>query len=588
MHHKAIHILEVFNKRKAGEPLWSGVEMPRIEDTGFEEEVELANPTTGADEEIPMLVPSPLPLPAENPLPSPPALCPSGRPNHAIQLPRCYIDLMPPPPPPIPDPLPICELSPTTHASTQETIFSPSPEPVTYCTEPNSFGVYHVYPGGQPSFTPEEFHSLSCISNAPTFTSEDSSDNQLWWGPFGSSMEAAKMASFAPFKNPTTFLLKDWQLSGSNLKSDAEVNHLVHSYMMISVPCNGVKHASEAQAPVFELPGLAHQSMHAMITSILNGPAASTFVLHPYEMFWTPSAGSQPEQIFANMFTSDNSIAEFMKVHNCPQTDGIENVVLGIALWSDLTHLTNFGKASLWPIYFYSANQWKSIRGKPTSDSENHLASIAQYGLPASAEIMTFMRCEIMNVVWLLLLDDDFVEIYQNELISPGLDAVVWCYFPWFMIHGMDYPEKFQNIPTFGCDTICKFSNDIAGLKKLAAWDYEDILQCSILAFEGLLPEPHNAYLMNLLFELGTWHALAKLKMHTESTLQALDNSFTWLGQELHYFEKTCAAFVTQELPSEVAAWGQRKVAWAAAQSKSQVKAKPWKTTKSNDPPKKQ
>ncbi|KAG6886568.1 hypothetical protein C0995_006837 [Termitomyces sp. Mi166 len=212
MHHKAIYVLEVFNKRKAGEPLRSGVEMPKIEDTGFEEEVELANPPTGANKEIPMLVPSPPPLPAEDPLPSPPVLCPSGRPNHAIQLPRRYIDLIPLPPPSVHDPLLIHELSSTTHASTQETISSPSPEPVTYCTGPNSFGVYHVYPGGQPSFTLEEFHSLSLISNAPTFTSEDSSDNRPWWGPFGSSIEAAKTAYFAPFKNPTTFLLKDWQL----------------------------------------------------------------------------------------------------------------------------------------------------------------------------------------------------------------------------------------------------------------------------------------------------------------------------------------------------------------------------------------
>ncbi|KAG6838659.1 hypothetical protein C0991_009889 [Blastosporella zonata] len=83
--------------------------------------------------------------------------------------------------------------------------------------------------------------------------------------------------------------------------------------------------------------------------------------------------------------------------------------------------------------------------------------------------------------------------------------------------------RRFWNTPTFGRDTICKFSHDIASMKKLAARDYEDILQCSIPAFEGLLPEPHNKILLDLYFELATWHGLAKLKMHTETTLEDLD-----------------------------------------------------------------
>ncbi|KAG6882840.1 hypothetical protein C0992_010509, partial [Termitomyces sp. T32_za158] len=173
----------------------------------------------------------------EDLVPSSPALRPSGRPKRAIRLPKRYIDLMPPPPPPpVHDLLPTRDPSPTTlrHASTQESILSSSPEPIPqdiYCTEPNSFGIYHIYPGGPPSFTPEDFYSLSSISNSPAFV-QGNSDQQSWWSPFGSSAEAAKTAYFAPFKNPTTFLLKDWQLSGSNLKSDAEVNRLVHNYMM--------------------------------------------------------------------------------------------------------------------------------------------------------------------------------------------------------------------------------------------------------------------------------------------------------------------------------------------------------------------
>jgi hypothetical protein len=89
--------------------------------------------------------------------------------------------------------------------------------------------------------------------------------------------------------------------------------------------------------------------------------------------------------------------------------------------------------------------------------------------------------------------------------------------------------------------------------------------QCAIAVFEGLLPEPHNRIVMDLLFELATWHALAKLRLHTETTLRFLDNSTTRLGQYLRRFQsETCAAYNTKDLPQEEAARGRRKAAMAA------------------------
>ncbi|OBZ68473.1 hypothetical protein A0H81_11674 [Grifola frondosa] len=78
--------------------------------------------------------------------------------------------------------------------------------------------------------------------------------------------------------------------------------------------------------------------------------------------------------------------------------------------------------------------------------------------------------------------------------------------------------RRFRVTPTFGRDTIRRFSSNCSELKQLAAHDYEDILQmqCSIPAFEGLLPEPHNKVLMDLLFVFAQWHGLAKLRMHTD------------------------------------------------------------------------
>ena len=55
-----------------------------------------------------------------------------------------------------------------------------------------------------------------------------------------------------------------------------------------------------------------------------------------------------------------------------------------------------------------------------------------------------------------------------------------------------------------------------------------------------------------LLFELATWHALAKLRLHTESTLIALESSGIRLGEALREFQETvCKGTVTTELPAE-------------------------------------
>jgi hypothetical protein len=41
---------------------------------------------------------------------------------------------------------------------------------------------------------------------------------------------------------------------------------------------------------------------------------------------------------------------------------------------------------------------------------------------------------------------------------------------------------------------------------------------------------------MTLLFRLAEWHAFAKLRMHTETTLTLMDSATEILGQELRRF----------------------------------------------------
>lgn len=77
--------------------------------------------------------------------------------------------------------------------------------------------------------------------------------------------------------------------------------------------------------------------------------------------------------------------------------------------------------------------------------------------------------------------------------------------------------------------------------------------------------------LLDLLFELAMWHALAKLRMHTDTTLNFLDTSTTRLGKYLRRFmSKTREEFTTRDLPSEEAARGCRK-ARAAAKGRTNI-----------------
>ncbi|TEB27708.1 hypothetical protein FA13DRAFT_1634250 [Coprinellus micaceus] len=125
-------------------------------------------------------------------------------------------------------------------------------------------------------------------------------------------------------------------------------------------------------------------------------------------------------------------------------------------------------------------------------------------------------------------------------------------------IHKLD--ERYCGMPTFGRDTIRRFTNNVSEMKQLAARDWEDLLQCSYAAFEGLLPPPHNARLMGVLFLFSEWHGLAKLRLHTNHTLAILDTLTTELGDVIRGFvEKTCSKFDTKELTREYQARKRRE-----------------------------
>jgi hypothetical protein len=70
---------------------------------------------------------------------------------------------------------------------------------------------------------------------------------------------------------------------------------------------------------------------------------------------------------------------------------------------------------------------------------------------------------------------------------------------------------------------------------------------------------------LDLLFDLATWHGFAKLRMHTEDTLSFFDAATVILGQTVRKFaHTTCKVYDTSELPHEYATRGRREAALAS------------------------
>ncbi|KAJ7460375.1 hypothetical protein B0H11DRAFT_1736723 [Mycena galericulata] len=118
---------------------------------------------------------------------------------------------------------------------------------------------------------------------------------------------------------------------------------------------------------------------------------------------------------------------------------------------------------------------------------------------------------------------------------------------------------RFRQIPSFGRGTVRRFCTNASEMKKLAGHNYDNLLANIIPCVEGLLPEPFNSRLMTMLFRLSEWNAFAKMRIHTDTTLDLFQTSTTVVGRELRSFAGTTQAkYKTVELPGESAARARR------------------------------
>jgi len=342
--------------------------------------------------------------------------------------------------PHIPEPPSRLAPGPVSTSPTPEVQAHPPPAPATeevqpnsqFVTEPDEFGLFRVYPRN-PHHEPDENLTLNDILS-DNLANTENFDPHRWSKGFNPEIHAKSIAEaatsanpFAPLSNATSFRLLNWFYGGSSQKSQADLASLVedvlksHDYsqedvknfkfnhetslldsldesttpftneniwktstVKIPLPCEKTKFRSEADAPKLRVRNIRHRNLVQVLRTAVKDESAKLYHYTPFKMYWRRTPNSEPERVISELYTADAFWEEHEKIaklplclpNDSPGPKPIENAVLALMIWSDSTHLSSFGDASMWPTYLYIGNQSKYPRGKPSERSAHHIAYI--------------------------------------------------------------------------------------------------------------------------------------------------------------------------------------------------------------------
>lgn len=304
-------------------------------------------------------------------------------------------------------------------------------------TRPNRFGVFRQYYPSLPSHDPEEGLTINAFTDTRTHTRPPPTAKERDpVRPFGTrlahALHSAAAVTFAPFANINVFRCMRWLYTGSTQKTPEELSRLVREVFMapeyrredlegfdaarenekldkflttsgafsaddgwrresveISLPKEGVKHTSEADAPRFTVENVYLRSLSEVLKAAYQDARASRYHFFPFKLFWQRKPkipGTHPPppmRLWSETYNSDDMIEEHEKLQEKARTDrepgdtdDIEYAVAPILLYSDSTHLASFGTAALWPIYSFFGALTKYIRCRPNAFAAHHIAYI--------------------------------------------------------------------------------------------------------------------------------------------------------------------------------------------------------------------
>ncbi|KAK7435189.1 hypothetical protein VKT23_019759 [Stygiomarasmius scandens] len=227
----------------------------------------------------------------------------------------------------------------------------------------------------------------------------------------------------------------------------------------IPMPRTGQSWDSEDLAPKLIIQDFWHRRLIEIIKSAFQGPSFFDYHVKGFKQFWKPPGNSPVQRMYSESYTSDRAAEYEREVYSQlppppPGEENVETVIVWVMMWSDSTNLAQFGTASLWPIYIFIGNQPKRIRMKRSACAAHHLAYIPslpdivrdayhdEFGVYPNDEVMKFLKREIMQAVWMLLLDDELLDAYIHGLLLVCADAIFRRLYPRFYTHSADYLER--------------------------------------------------------------------------------------------------------------------------------------------------
>jgi hypothetical protein len=289
-------------------------------------------------------------------------------------------------------------------------------------TAPNIFGLFRRY-RHCPSYDPDGEVTLEelagfAMSKAEVDSPPSQDDLPSLYGP--STREA-----FHPFPNMSTFMLSDWYYnSPSGERSGPDFNRLISMLsderfncadiigfnasvrdklldqannlgvnedmeqtaiggwrcnvpVKVQIP-EGKQHWTNNEGCTYTVPGLHHRSITEIIQSVFETNTHLHFT--PFELWWQPDPNILPQRIYSDISSSQAFHDAHDEINQSPnfQVPGckLEKTVAAIMIYSDSTHLAQFGTAKLWPIYGFTGNLDKWFRLKPSTHSCEHWAYI--------------------------------------------------------------------------------------------------------------------------------------------------------------------------------------------------------------------
>jgi hypothetical protein len=193
-------------------------------------------------------------------------------------------------------------------------------------------------------------------------------------GSLGSDLDPSDLSNFDASLETKKM---DTYLASASESTNPREDGWHSSSVRIRLPLDKKK-MPEEDAVEFKIDGVIHRDIIDVISSVYQSDAGS-FNHIPFKHFWNPSEDTPPERLYGEIFSSqamldaDDDICAHCLANDLDSVD-LEAVCVPLLLYSDSTHLANFGTASSWPMYMYFGSQSKYIRAMPTSYTCHHIA----------------------------------------------------------------------------------------------------------------------------------------------------------------------------------------------------------------------